>query len=279
MSDDMSRATVSRGMIDSHFHSIETQNKGLDASAILRWCFENGLRWAVDVSVSLEDFPQRRKLTARFPQISFTAGMYPSEAQRFATSGQIADKMIRALEAQLDDERVVAVGEIGVDCLRDYAPLDLQLELFRSQLALAAARDLPVVVHNRGCDDLVIAALETAHLERAGVMHCFSSDYRAARRFLDLGFAVSFAGNVTFKNSALLQDVAMRLPDDALLVETDAPYLAPVPVRGRLNHPGYVGHTYGFLAQLRRQPLERLVEYVAVNFARVFGIDTEGVRD
>lgn len=275
MSDELSRATVSHGMIDSHFHSVEAAKKGLDAGAVLQWCFENGLRWAVDVSVSLEDFPDRRRLTARFPRISYTAGIYPSQARRFGSSSTIAGEMLPELEKQLDDPRVVAVGEIGVDCVRDYAPLDLQLELFRSQLALAAARDLPVIIHNRGCDDLVITSLKTERFERGGVMHCFSSDYGAARRFLDLGFFLSFAGNVTFKNATALQEAARTLPDDAILVETDAPYLAPTPVRGRLNHPGYIGHTYGFLAQIRNQPLEQLVERVAVNFTRAFGIETE----
>lgn len=279
MSDELSRASMSYGMIDSHFHSMEAASKGLDTGGILDWCFENGLQWAVDVSVSTDDFESRRELTSRFPRISFTAGVYPSEAGRFAASSAEANTMLEKLAVQLGGDRVVAVGEIGLDCYRDYAPMEHQLELFRSQLEVAAQRGFPAVIHNRGCDRLIIEALETAHLERGGVMHCFSSDYAAAKKFLDLGFVISFAGNVTFKNAGALQDVARRVPDEAFLVETDAPYLAPVPLRGRLNHPGNIGHTYEFLARLRGQPLVRLVERVAANFKTVFGIQTETAGD
>lgn len=274
----LEKAAVAAGMIDSHFHSLEIAGKGLEPRAILSWCFENGLNCALDVSVSTDDFAQRRELTGDFPGIAYAAGIYPSHAQRFAASASDAEAMLLTLDRQLSEPGVVAVGEIGLDALRDYAPIELQLALFRAQLELAAAKDLPVVIHNRGCDDLVIEALRTTSLARGGVMHCFSSDYAAARSFVDLGFAISFAGNVTFKNAAVLQETARRLPDEAILVETDAPYLSPVPLRGRVNHPGNVGHTYGFLARIRDQPLARLVEGVAENFERVFGVDAARSR-
>ncbi len=245
--------------------------KGLHPETLLDWCFSGGMSSALDVSVNPKDFEERRRLTDRFPQLRLTAGIYPSESNRIAADPAYKTELFSMLREQLADPLVVAVGEIGLDGYHDYAPLEAQASLLREQLDLAAEYHLPVVIHNRECDGPTLDALSSAALERGGVMHCFSSDYAAAKKFADLGFFISFAGNLTFKSSQTLQEAARKLPIDLLLLETDSPYLAPVPARGRPNHPGYIGHTYEFLAELRGEPVERIVAAVAANFERFVG--------
>lgn len=259
-------------MIDSHFHSLEMAAKGLDPQLLLAWSFDNGLSAAVDVSVTPENLTKRMEMTARFPAVRFTAGYYPSEAGKFVSSTAESVRMLGVLDSALLAPRVVAVGEIGLDGYRDYAPIEAQIELFRAQLASAAAHRLPVVIHNRECDLLVLESVKEAGLPRGGIMHCYSSDYDTAKRFVDLGFLISFAGNLTYKGAGALQEAARRLPRESLLLETDSPYLAPVPARGVPNHPGYIGHTYTFLASVRQVPLDELALQIASNFARLFGL-------
>ena len=271
-SDPLKKAHLLPGVVDSHFHSVQMRAKELDPENLLAWCFSHGLGSALDVSVTPMDFQDRRRTAELFPKLRLTAGIYPSEASRVAAEPAYRTELFSLLREQLDDPLVVAVGEIGLDGFHDYAPLDAQNSLLREQLELAAEHDLPVVIHNRECDGPTLDALRAAELERSGVMHCFSSDYTTARKFADLGFFISFAGNLTFKSSQPLQEAARKLPIDLILVETDSPYLAPVPARGRPNHPGYIGHIYDFLAQLRGEPVERVVARVAENFKRLFDI-------
>ncbi len=272
MSESLERAHILRGMIDSHFHSLEMAREGLDPKAVLASCFESGLATALDVATTPENLSERRHLTGMFPGIFYSAGYYPSETARFAGSKEAAGRMMDTLERELRNERSIAVGEIGLDEYHDYAPVESQLLLLRAQLEVAQRERLPVIIHNRNSDRLTYEALRSAGLEQGGVMHCFSSDYENARRFIDLGFLISFAGNVTFKNAPDLQETARRLPAESLLVETDSPYLAPVPVRGKRNHPGYVGYTYEFVAQLKGMAVEDLVEQVSQNFLQLFRI-------
>jgi TatD DNase family protein len=248
------------------------RQKGLGPEEILLWCFENGMQAAIDVSVTPEDFEERQELAAAYPQLRLTAGIYPSEARRFTSEGGTANSILyRMIEEQLDHPLVVAIGEIGLDAFHDYAPMEMQRELFDAQLDLAKRRNLPVVIHNRDADLPTLESLRAAALPYAGMMHCFSSDYAAASQFVDMGFLISFAGNVTFKSSHDLQEVVRRLPITSLLIETDSPYLAPMPMRGRPNHPGYVGHTYEFVAALRAISVDGLVDAVQSNFNRLFG--------
>lgn len=271
-SDPLKKAHLLPGVVDSHFHSAQMRTKELEPQELMAWCFSHGMSSAMDVSVTPKDFEERRSLAERFPQLRLTAGIYPSEANRVAAEPTYKAELFSLLRRQLDDPLVVAVGEIGLDGFHDYAPLEAQESLLREQLELAAEHRLPVVIHNRECDEPTFEALSSAALERGGVMHCFSSDYAAAKRFADLGFYISFAGNLTFKSSQPLQEAARKLPLDRILLETDSPYLAPVPARGRPNHPGYIGHTYEFLARLRDEPVDRIVDAVEDNFKRLIGV-------
>lgn len=176
------------------------------------------------------------------------------------------------LERQLEHHKTIALGEIGLDWYRGRDAERQQRDLFERQLLLARARNLPIIVHCRDADADVHEALRSVALERGGIMHCFSSGYEFAVQCLDLGFMISFAGNVTYKNALLIQDAARRLPLDRILVETDAPYLAPVPMRGKTNHPGFLGHTIEVLAALRGDAPQRVAEVTGANFFRFFGL-------
>ncbi len=252
-------------MIDSHFHALSLREKGLDPVELLARCFQEGFRAALDVAVDTDDFEERRALLAPFTGVFLTAGISPFRAG----SPEIGGRLQR-LEAQLASPRVLAVGEIGIDRHWNYGTPEGQRELFTAQVEMAAAAGLPIVVHNRAADGELLGLLSERRPPRGGIMHCFSSDYPAALQFIERGFLISFAGNVTYKGSEPIQEAARRIPGDSLLVETDSPYLAPLPHRGRPCDPSLVSQTYAFVAQLRGITIEELVERVWVNFSRLF---------
>ncbi|HIE13623.1 MAG TPA: TatD family deoxyribonuclease, partial [Desulfotomaculum sp.] len=167
-------------------------------------------------------------------------------------------------------ERVVAIGEIGLDFYRDLAPRPVQREVFIAQLRLAGELGLPVVIHCREAHAQVYELLSSEGKGLTGVMHCFSGSWEEARRFLALGFYISIAGPVTFPKSSKLLEVARRVPPDRLLLETDAPYLAPVPYRGKRNEPAYLVHTARKVAEIRGTSLEELAAATTENASRLF---------
>ncbi len=199
-------------------------------------------------------------LAERLPEVWAIAGWHPHEAE-------VAD--VPALLRLLDHPRVVAVGECGLDFYRDYAPRDDQVRVFGEQIVLANRRGLPLVIHTRSADVETFRMLESASVPV--VLHCFGSvdllDEAIAR-----GYYCSFAGNVTFPRAAELRAAAARVPEQLLLAETDAPYLAPVPLRGRPNQPANVVHTLECLARLRGVESDRLAAVIDRNASRVFGL-------
>ena len=207
-------------------------------------------------------------LVARWSGLCTAVGVHPHIAGRFA--GRVAEAVgtVRDQIARTPSAR--AVGEIGLDYHYDIAPRDVQRELFAAQVQLACDLDLPVVVHTREADDDTIAILQTGGAKLRGVLHCFTGDAAMARRALDLNFHVSFAGIVTFPRAPELRETARMIPSDRLLVETDAPYLAPVPYRGKRNEPAWVMHVLDTLADVRGVTSAELGREVAENFVRLF---------
>jgi TatD DNase family protein len=195
-----------------------------------------------------------------------TVGMHPHDA------AQCTPELEAAIERMIDDESVVAVGEIGLDYHYDHSPRELQRSVFARFVALAVRHKKPVVVHTRNAknDTLEILAGEGAR-EVGGVIHCFSEDREFARAALALDFDLSFSGILTFKNALGIQDVARWAPEDRILVETDSPYLAPVPLRGKPCEPAYIVHTARRLAELRGVGLEQIAEKTTTNATRRFG--------
>jgi TatD DNase family protein len=275
----LDEAPLARGMYDTHFHSLQMSRRGLDVPQLLARALERGLDGAVDVCVDPGELEERIGCSGSFAAIRYAAGFYPSEATRFeepADAESVAlvhgeKAMVQQLSLALRHPRIVALGEIGLDYYHNPETRNAQRALFACQVELAAARGLPIILHSRESDDDLIDILAAVRPPAGGVAHCFSSGTSVARRLLDLGFMLSFAGNLTYPPNIQIQESARFTPDSALVVETDAPYLAPMPLRGQANQPAFVSHTYGYLAKLRNVGVEALVMAVRENVTRLFG--------
>mgnify|MGYP006266146851 CR=1 FL=1 len=252
------------GSVDSHFHALVMKERGLPTTDLLRDAFDDGLSYALDIAVTLDDFEERRQELSELDGVYLSAGLHPSGAG--SVTFETAEPELRRL---LSQPRVVALGEIGLDRYRDHGTPEEQRELFLAQIELARELGLPVVVHNRDATPDILDVFRAHPPAAESIMHCFSADAEAARAFLDLGFSISYGGNVTYKRSDDIREAARMTPSDRLLVETDAPFLAPQAVRGRPNHPGYVGYTYEFLAELRGEAVEDLAGAARATFERI----------
>ncbi len=199
--------------------------------------------------------------------ISATIGTHPHDAKH------LDDALCETIRELGRDASIVAIGETGLDFHYDHSPRSVQEDAFRRQIAIAREVRKPLVIHTRSAPDQTLTILREENArDVGGIIHCFSEDAAFAAAALDLGFVSSFSGIVTFPKALAVQDAARRQPSDALLVETDAPYLAPVPKRGKLNEPAYVAHTAKRVAELRGEDPERLAQTAYENSLRVFGI-------
>ena len=257
-----------RGLTDSHFHSLAMLDKGLDPLSIVQECKAAGMLEMVDIGLHPVDLENRRSLLGGIEGVYFTSGLSPANAANHDWKNQL-----RLLEKQVDEGKIAAIGELGLDWYRNYGSRESQIALLSHQLEIAQAGGLPVIIHNRQADSEIIDLLKKANLAAAGVMHCFSSDYQMAAKCMDLGYAISFAGNVTYKNAGLLRDVATRIPLHSLLLETDAPYLSPQTVRASVNTPKNIIHTYKLVAEIRGITVKELADAVRRNFRRLFKIE------
>jgi TatD DNase family protein len=246
-------------MIDSHTHLHLCD--GPDAELVVA---ADAVGVSRMLTVGTDGASSRTALAAAetFPQVYAAVGCHPNEAKGF-DDADLAE--LRALAAH---ERCVAIGETGLDFYRDLAPRADQERAFAAQIALARETGKPLVIHTRAADDATLDQLASEAGGCSVVIHCFSMPARLTE-CLERGYAISFAGNVTYKNAADLAEAARRVPDESLLVETDAPYLTPQAVRGERNQPAFVAHTVAFLAELRGVSKEELGATVERNAARV----------
>ena len=257
--------------VDSHAH-IDGEEFDVDRGEVVARARAAGVAAILNVgtgdprSGSLE---RAVRVAERYEGVYAAAGVHPHDARLFDDA---VGERLRELLA--GSSRAVAWGEIGLDYHYDHSPRDVQREVFSRQLRLARATKLPVIIHSREADEdtVEILAREWAGAERGGVMHCFGGGRWMAERALELGFYISFAGNVTFKKAEPLREVARAVPPERLLVETDCPYLAPVPHRGRRNEPAYVADTARFVAELRGTSTEELGRTTTDNFQRFFNL-------
>lgn len=252
-------------LIDTHAH-LDLEEFDRDRPTVLDRARSNGIGYIINTGFDLESSRRSIALAARHPQIFAAVGVHPHDAAK-------ADAAVWAAIPELAAApKVMAVGEIGLDYYRDLSPRTVQQAAFRRQIGIAKELNLPIIVHNRDAhaDTLRILKEEKAG-EAGGVLHCFSGSWEVAKECLDLGFHISFAGPVTFTNAPKLQDVVQKVPLDRLLVETDCPYLAPVPHRGKRNEPAYVHLVAEKIATLRELPLEELAAATTANARRLFG--------
>lgn len=254
---------------DSHAH-LESHRYGEPVDDVIARAFEAGVEGIVHVGSGADPaiFEDAVALAAREPRIRAAIGCHPHEAD------QATEATYAAVARLASRPEVVAVGEIGLDWHYDFSSRDGQRQAFARQLAIAADADLPVVIHCRDAHSECLDMLSSARLaSRPGVIHCYTGDPATAHRYVDLGFLVSIPGVVTFPNAGALVDTVRDLPVDRMLIETDAPYLAPVPMRGRRNEPAFVRYTAEAIARIKGLQVADVGRVTALNARRLFGLD------
>ena len=248
-------------LIDSHCH-LNFPDLAQRLPEVLANMAEAGVDKAIAISVSRQSFEEVHAIAQNHPNIYATVGIHPDdpEAEEFSLE-ELLERAARP--------KVVGIGETGLDYHWCKGDLAWQHQRFALHIEAANRSGLPLVVHTRDAAEDTMRLLRE-HQAHAGVIHCFTEDVRIAKLALDLGFYISFSGIVTFKNATAIQEAARYVPLDRLLVETDAPYLAPVPKRGKPNEPAYVRHTAAFVAQLRGDSLENIAQATTANCLRLF---------
>ena len=257
--------------VDSHCH-IDGPDYDADRDEVIARAREAGVTTMLNVGTGDPHsgaFERAVALAEQRPEVYGAIGVHPHDAKLFDKAAQQ-----RLIDLAKQSTRVVAWGEIGLDYHYDHSPREVQREVFRRQLGIARELNLPVVIHSRTADEDTIAIWreELSDYSRAGVLHCFGGSLEMAEEAIELGFFVSFAGNLTFKKADDLRAIARKLPLERLLVETDCPYLTPVPFRGKRNEPARVVETAKFLAELKDVTPEVVGRGTSENFARLFGV-------
>ena len=250
--------------IDSHCH-LDFPELAADRDAVLRLMRENRVSHALTISTTLTTFPAVRAVAEAHANMWCSAGVHPDE--------QVDDHEV-ALDELLkmaDHPKVVAIGETGLDYFRLSEPLDWQRERFRIHIRAARQIGKPLVIHTRNASaDTLKIMREEGAAEAGGVMHCFTETQEVADAAMAMNFYISFSGIVTFKSAKELKEVAKQVPLNRMLIETDSPYLAPAPFRGKMNQPGYVKHVAEHIAELRGITVEQVAEATTTNFFRLF---------
>jgi TatD DNase family protein len=250
-------------LVDSHCH-LDFADFAEERDAVVARARAAGVGTMLTIATRLDEFPRVRAIAEAYPDIWCSVGAHPHEAEDHAalTAADLA-----RLAAH---PRVVGIGETGLDFHYDHSPRDVQEQVFRAHIAASLTSGLPLIIHAREADDAVARVLRDER-PPPGVLHCFSSGRALAEAALDLGFYISISGIVTFKNAEELRAIVRDVPLERLLVETDAPYLAPVPYRGRRNEPAYVAATAKAVAALKGVEPEELAAATTDNFFRLFG--------
>ncbi len=253
-------------LIDSHCHldRLDLAAHGGSLDAALDAARARGVGQFLCIGVSADNAAAVKALAERYEDVHCSIGVHPLDLQPGESLA------LEWLLGELEHPRVVAIGETGLDYHYEPEAAELQQQAFRLHLEAARVTGKPVIVHTREARADTLALLREAALPQAGVLHCFTEDWDMARAALDLGFYISLSGIVTFRNADALREVARQVPADRLLVETDSPYLAPVPYRGKSNLPQYVREVAEFLAELRGVAYEEFARQTTENYLRLF---------
>jgi TatD DNase family protein len=253
-------------LVDSHCHLDRLDLAPFDGSieGVLEAAQAQDIRHFLCVSINLEDYPAMLEIAESHEQVSASVGVHPNEQGGHEPD---VDELVRHAR----HPKVIAIGETGLDYFRSEGDLEWQRDRFRRHIAAARQAGKPLIIHSRDAseDTLRILAEESAG-DVGGVMHCFTGDWAMAKQCMDLNFHISFSGIVTFKSARELQEVAVKMPEERMLVETDSPYLAPVPHRGKPNHPALVRHVAEYIAQLRGETFEQVADVTTRNFINLF---------
>jgi len=252
-------------LVDTHCH-VDFQHFDEDRALVFERYAAAGGQWLVAVAVDLENMPRLFALAEEKANVYCSVGVHPNHEL------QVEPTVLQLCELAAHP-KCVAMGETGMDFFRCHVDRDIQETRFRTHIQAAKRMSKPVIVHMREADADTMRILEGEGVEICGgIMHCFSSTWEIAQQALELGMSISFSGNVTFKRNEILREVAARIPEEALLIETDAPYLAPVPHRGKRNEPAFVRHVAECIADARGTTAEYIAEVTCENARRRFSV-------
>jgi len=257
-------------LIDTHCH-LEMSPFDPDREAVIQRARDAGLEAMITIGSDLKGNVGGVALAQKDDFIYAAVGFHPHDAKDFTEDIFNQIKAWTSPVQEVGKRKVVAIGEIGLDYHYDHSPREIQRKIFMQQLLYAKEIDLPVIIHSREADKDTLKIVRESRV-RKGVFHCFSGDMQMAEYVMAMGFFISIAGPVTFRKSLKLQEIAKRIPDEYLLIETDAPYLTPEPFRGKRNEPSYVVHTAKVIADLRGITLEDVARITTLNAKRLFGI-------
>jgi TatD DNase family protein len=251
-------------IVDSHCH-LEFKDFQADLDGVMERARVAGVGRFLTIGTKITAFPEVRAVAERYPDVLCSVGIHPHEA------AHQPETSVEDLVRLAAHPKVVGIGEAGLDYHYDHSPCERQRAVFRTHVKAACEAGLPLIVHSREADEDTIAVIrEGASSGLTGVMHCFSGTPYLAEKAVDLGFYVSFSGILTFKKAEELRVIAGSVPEDRLLVETDAPYLAPIPNRGKRNEPAYIVHTLQTLAEVRGRTAGEMAATTTANFHRLF---------
>jgi len=254
-------------LIDSHAH-LEMQEFKRDLEAVIQRAKESGVGYTFTVGTEKKDWERALEIANSHPSIYAILGVHPHNAK------EIDDQTYPMLKEFCRNGKVKAYGEIGLDFFRNLSPRDIQLKRFREQIGLAKELGLPIVVHDREAHQETLEILKSEKAEECrGIIHCFSGDYDMAKVCIDMGFYISIPGSITFKNAESFREIVKKIPLEFLLVETDAPFLTPVPFRGKRNEPSYVRYTAQKLAEIKNIPFEKVAKVTTENALRVYRLE------
>lgn len=256
---------MSLNLVDSHCH-LDFEDFGGDFDSVLARAKESGVERMLTICTRVTKFDQVLKIAEAAGNIRCTVGIHPHEAENEP------DVDVARLSELAKHPKVVGIGEAGLDYFYDKSPRERQQEVFATHIEASRVTGLPIVVHSRDADEDTVRLLQDGAKKGGltGVIHCFTSTQYLADAALEMGFYISLSGIVTFKSAAALRDVAKTIPHDRLLVETDSPYLAPIPMRGKRNEPAFVKHTASFVADFLGLSLPDLAAKTTANFDRLF---------
>lgn len=250
--------------IDSHCHLNMLAEEPGGVAAMVEQAADNNVEHILCIAIDKATCHEVIDIAEQFPNVTASIGIHPNVDQAEVMS-------VEQLVALAKHPKVIAIGETGLDYFRSEGDLEWQRDRFRTHIAAAKQLHKPLIIHTREAREDTMTILEQENAEQAGgIIHCFTENWETAKRALDIGFYISLSGIVTFKNAVELQEVAKKLPLDRILIETDAPYLAPVPHRGKTNKPAFVKHVAEFLADLRGDSVENIAGQTTENFYRLF---------
>ncbi len=255
-----------QGIFDTHCHLMSHEYENEETSAIIADAKISGVSWLNNVGYDLDSSQAAVRHAMQYDNVFATIGFHPTDVAKYEFS--YLDK----LDQLLNSDKVIAVGEIGLDYFYKTVSPDLQKHWFIKQIELAKQHNLPLTIHCRDAYEDCYEILKEQKITQ-GLMHCYNGTIQMAQKFLDLGFYLSFAGNITFKNAQELREVAKMAPLNKILVETDAPYLTPDPYRGEKNYPKFIMYTVKKLAELKNMPVEEMILITNKNAHKLFNLD------